>query len=58
MSARSGPFTNWLGSLEAAVERVEMAWPSGAKEELRSLPANHLYVVQEGQGIVSRRSFS
>jgi hypothetical protein len=42
----------------AAVERVEMAWPSGAKEELRSLPANHLYVVQEGQGIVSRRSFS
>ena len=39
----------------AKVDAVEVAWPSGLKETLRDLPANHLFVVQEAKGIVSRR---
>jgi hypothetical protein len=42
----------------SSVERVEIAWPSGAVETLKDLPANHLFVVREGQGIVDRRSGS
>ena len=37
------------------VDTVELAWPSGLKETVRDLPANHLFVVQETKGIVSRR---
>ncbi len=39
----------------ATVELVELAWPSGLKESLRDLPANHLFIVEESKGIVSRR---
>jgi hypothetical protein len=39
----------------AAADAVEIAWPSGLKEALRDLPANHLFVVQEAKGIVDRR---
>lgn len=39
------------------VDRVELAWLSGVKETLRDLPANHLFVVEETKGIVSRRRF-
>jgi hypothetical protein len=39
----------------ASADAVEIAWPSGAKETLRDLPANHLFVVQETKGIVDRR---
>jgi hypothetical protein len=31
---------------------VEIAWPSGAKDKLSNLPANRLYVVQEGGKIL------
>jgi enediyne biosynthesis protein E4 len=41
----------------AAVELVELAWPSGLKETVRDLPANHLIIVEETKGIVSRRRF-
>ena len=44
-----------LGQATTA-ELVELAWPSGAKESLRNLPANHLFVVEEGKGVVSRRA--
>jgi hypothetical protein len=40
-----------------AAETVEVAWPSGHKETLRDLPADHLFVVQETKGIVDRRRF-
>ncbi|HEY8548582.1 MAG TPA: CRTAC1 family protein [Vicinamibacterales bacterium] len=43
-----------LGSA-ARVDLVELSWPSGTKETLRDLPVNHLYVVREGAGIVSRK---
>ena len=31
---------------------VEISWPSGAKDNLTDLPANHLYVIQEGGKIL------
>jgi hypothetical protein len=34
---------------------VELSWPSGTKERLENLPGNHLFVVQESKGIVSRQ---
>jgi enediyne biosynthesis protein E4 len=34
---------------------IELRWPSGAKEILQNVPANHLHVCQESQGIVSSR---
>jgi hypothetical protein len=37
------------------VDAVEVAWPSGLKESFRDLPADHLFVVEEGKGIVRRR---
>jgi enediyne biosynthesis protein E4 len=37
------------------VERVELAWPSGAKETVRDLAVNQLFVIQESKGIVSSR---
>jgi enediyne biosynthesis protein E4 len=39
----------------AKADLVELAWPSGAKETFRDLPANHLVVIQESKGIVSSR---
>jgi hypothetical protein len=33
-------------------ETVEIAWPSGIKDTLHNLAANHLYVVQEGGKIL------
>jgi hypothetical protein len=39
----------------ARADAVELAWPSGVKETVRDLPANHLFVIRETKGIVSRR---
>ena len=39
-------------------DTVEVAWPSGVKEAFQDLPANHLFVIEETKGIVSRRSFT
>jgi hypothetical protein len=41
----------------AAADRVELAWPSGGKEVLENLPANHQYILQEAEGVVSRTPF-
>jgi len=41
----------------ARADALEVAWPSGLKESLRDLPADHLFVIQETRGIVSRRRF-
>jgi hypothetical protein len=38
-------------------DAVELSWPSGAKETVRDLPANHRVVVQEGKGVVSSLRF-
>ena len=39
------------------VDLVEIAWPSGLKENVRDVPVNHLIVVEESKGIVNRRPF-
>ena len=36
---------------------LEIRWPSGAKESLKHVPADHLVVVREGAGIVKRVRF-
>jgi hypothetical protein len=41
----------------ATAELVELSWPSGVKETFRDLPANHLAVVRESDGIVSSTKF-
>jgi enediyne biosynthesis protein E4 len=40
-----------LGSA-ASVDTVEIRWPSGAIDTLKNLPADRLYSVLEGKGIV------
>ena len=42
-----------LGAAERA-ERLEIRWPDGSNEVVENLPANHLVVVRQGKGIVSR----
>jgi hypothetical protein len=34
------------------VDKVEIYWPSGAKEEFAIRTVDRIFVVQEGQGIV------
>jgi hypothetical protein len=36
----------------AKADAVEIAWPSGAKDTLHDLAANHLYVIEEGGKIL------
>ena len=36
---------------------LDIAWPSGLKESFQGLPANHLFLVHEGKGIVEKRPF-
>ena len=36
------------------VDTVEITWPSGEKETLKNLAADHFYSVLEGQGVVPR----
>ena len=40
-----------------AVDLVEIVWPSGLKESVRDLPANHLITFEESKGAVSRKRF-
>jgi hypothetical protein len=42
-----------LGSA-ATVDRVEIRWPSGHVDTLTNLPADRIYVVLEGAGVVGR----
>lgn len=41
-----------LGS-DVAMKRIEIQWPSGLREELKSVPADAIYTVVEGKGISS-----
>jgi hypothetical protein len=40
------------------VDAIEVRWPSGTNEAFQDLPVDHLLVIEEGKGIVSRRSFA
>ena len=46
-----------LGS-SIVMEKVEVAWPSGAKETLDHLPADFIYMVVEGSGIQGKVALS
>jgi enediyne biosynthesis protein E4 len=38
---------------DSTIARVEIHWPSGAKEDLRDLTADSLYTIEEGSGVKS-----
>jgi enediyne biosynthesis protein E4 len=40
-----------------AADRVDITWPSGAKESFQDLAANHLFVLRETKGIASSQKF-
>jgi enediyne biosynthesis protein E4 len=42
----------------AATADLEIAWPSGLRDQLRGLGANQLITVKEGVGVVGRERFS
>jgi enediyne biosynthesis protein E4 len=39
------------------VDRVDVSWPSGAKESFSNLSANRLIILQENKGILDQRKF-
>jgi len=41
-----------FGLQSARVASVEIVWPSGVRDHLKELPANSLYVVQEGGKVI------
>lgn len=43
------------GALKA--ERLEIRWPSGLRETIENVPANHLVNLEEGRGLVGREPF-
>jgi len=42
----------------AVMEKVEVSWPSGAKDILNNVPTDFIYTVEEGSGIKGKRVFS
>ena len=50
------PVTFGLGQ-HASIERVEVQWPSGAKEEHKKLDAGRTYQIIEGQGLKANDGF-
>jgi hypothetical protein len=40
------------------VARIEVRWPSGRRESLGAVPANHRIVLREGEGVVSAEPFA
>jgi hypothetical protein len=40
-----------------AMDRVEVSWPSGGKEEFTALPADFIYTITEGKGITQKVPF-
>jgi enediyne biosynthesis protein E4 len=39
-------------------ERLEIRWPSGARDIVQDLPANHVITVREGEGVIGRVPFT
>jgi hypothetical protein len=39
------------------MEKVEVSWPSGAKEVLNNMPADFIYTIEEGSGIKVKSQF-
>ena len=45
-----------LGTAEVA-ERIEVTWPSGAKDSVENVKANQIVLIQEGRGVVKNEPF-
>jgi len=45
-----------LGTAEVA-ERIEVTWPSGAKDSVENVKANQIVLIQEGRGVVKSEPF-
>ena len=39
------------------ITRLEIEWPSGAKQILNAIPADSIYTIQEGRGIIASEPF-
>jgi hypothetical protein len=50
------PVTFGLGK-HPTIERVQIEWPSGAKEEFKNLDAGRSYQITEGKGLKSNTGF-
>ena len=37
---------------------LEIFWPSGQHQSFKSLPANRLFTIREGEGVVSNRGWA
>ena len=44
--------------LQTTINKVEISWPSGRKEEYLSLPADYIYTVQEEKGFEGKIPFA
>ena len=42
---------------QAVMDMVEVSWPSGRKEQYRSLSADFIYTIEEGSGIRIKQPF-
>ena len=42
----------------ARADRLEVRWPGGATDTFENMPANHVFTVREGKGIVDRVPFT
>jgi hypothetical protein len=51
------PITCGIGAAEAIGELI-VDWPSGAKDQLRSIRAGRAYVITEGRGITSETALA
>jgi hypothetical protein len=45
-----------LGTADA-VDRIEIQWPSGKVEATTKVPANHRFIIREGEGVVRKEAF-
>ncbi|HEY0076996.1 MAG TPA: CRTAC1 family protein, partial [Abditibacteriaceae bacterium] len=56
-SANDIPLSIGLGKA-SKVDKVEITWPSGLKEEFKDEKANQILYLQEGKGIIKRQGFN
>lgn len=46
-----------LGS-RAAIDRIEVRWPSGQTDTVANPPLDHVLVIKEGQGLAGSKAFA
>jgi hypothetical protein len=43
-----------FGLGDETIADIEVRWPNGGEESVRNVPADHLLIIQEGSGVISR----